>query len=158
MAENGNAKRIGKIKFILIIAVILFGLIQFWPYGGNHTNPPVTGEPAWKDTATRERFYRSCGDCHSNQSVWPWYSHVAPSSWLVQFDVDKGRSKVNVSEWGRAENDAGEAVAKVRDGEMPPWFYLIPHPSAKMTDREKEEFISGLSATFGESEDDFDDD
>ncbi len=158
MTENGNARRTGKIRMIFIITMILLGLIQFWPYGRDHDNPPVTGEPAWKDTATRERFYRSCGDCHSNQSVWPWYSHVAPASWLVQYDVRKGRSKVNVSEWGRAENDAGESAEKVRNGEMPPWFYLIPHPSAKMTGREKEEFISGLSATFGESKDDFDDD
>lgn len=158
MNANEKPKRTGMIKLFFIIVMILFGLIQFWPYGGNHTNPPMSGEPTWNSHVTAERFYRSCGDCHSNKTDWPWYSHVAPSSWLVQYDVQKGRSKMNVSEWGQTENDAGEAVTKVRNNEMPPWFYLIPHLSAKMSDKEKEEFISGLSATFGETEDDLDDD
>ncbi len=158
MKTDDKPNRFKKTKLFFLIGTMFFILIQLWPYGRNHTNPPVIAEPKWDSAMTRDRFYRSCGDCHSNQSVWPWYSQVAPVSWLVQRDVDKGRQKVNVSEWGVGETDAGESAAKVKDGEMPPWFYVIPHPSAKMSDKEKQDFINGLTATFGSSDDDNDDD
>jgi hypothetical protein len=81
------------VRWGLIGAVILLVGIQVIPYGRSHTNPPVTGEPAWDSPKTRELAVRACYDCHSNQTVWPWYSHIAPISWLVQQDVDEGRRK-----------------------------------------------------------------
>ena len=71
---------------------------------------------------------RVCKDCHSNETEWPSYSNIAPSSWLAQYDVDEGRSEFNVSEWGRAENKGDEAADEVREGDMPPWYYLRPTP------------------------------
>jgi hypothetical protein len=59
-------------------------------YGRDHSNPPVRIEPRWDRARTRELAVRACFDCHSNQTRWPWYSHVAPISWLVQHDVEEG--------------------------------------------------------------------
>lgn len=83
---------------ILIFALAGGLLIQLVPYGRAHTNPPVVMEPQWDSAVTRETFYRACGDCHSNQTVWPWYSNIAPISWMIQNHVDEGRTKFNASD------------------------------------------------------------
>ncbi|RNA64375.1 cytochrome C [Prosthecochloris sp. ZM_2] len=135
---------------ILTIIVIGFALIQLVPYGRNHTNPPVTGEPSWDSERTRELFFKACRDCHSNETLWPWYANIAPASWLAQFDVDHGREYLNVSEWGRPEkNEGDESAEMVQEGKMPPFFYLPLHPEANLSDEEKRELIEGLQATFG---------
>jgi len=135
----------------VLLALIGVGLaIQLVPYGRAHTNPPITGEPDWDSPRTRELFFRVCRDCHSNQTEWPWYASVAPSSWLVQHDVDEGREHFNVDEWGRKKNDGDEAAEMVREGEMPPWFYLPLHPESQLTDAEGANLVAGLVATFGD--------
>lgn len=91
------------LKKLLGGTVLVLAAIQLVPYGRDHLNPPVTGEPAWDSPRTQELFSRACKDCHSNNTVWPWYSNVAPASWLAALDVSVGRKKFNVSEWGRAE-------------------------------------------------------
>lgn len=140
-----------KLMKLSVGAVVVLAAIQFIPYGREHTNPPVTGEPKWDSPGTRELFWRACRDCHSNETVWPWYSSVAPVSWLTEVDVTIGRKKFNVSEWGRAgENEGDKAADEVRQGKMPLFFYLPAHPEAKLNDEEKQELIKGLVATFGE--------
>ncbi|MDW8269586.1 MAG: heme-binding domain-containing protein [Anaerolineae bacterium] len=129
--------------------VLLGLLIQLVPYGRNHTNPPVLAEPAWDSPQTRATVFRACADCHSNETVWPWYSHVAPVSWLVQRDVEEGRRAFNVSEWGRGENKGDDAAETVQKGTMPPAMYLLTHPAARLSPAEKQAFIQGLLATFG---------
>ena len=132
-------------------AIVLLILIQLIPYGKDHSNPPVTGEPVWDSERTQELFSRSCRDCHSNETVWPWYTHIAPASWLAQFDVEHGREKFNVSEWGRpGKNEGDEAAEEVRKGKMPPFFYIPLHPEAKLSETERQELVDGLIATFGE--------
>jgi len=131
-------------------AVMVFLLIQFVPYGKDHSNPEITAEPKWDSPRTRELFFRSCRDCHSNETRWPAYSKIAPASWLVQSDVDEGRAELNVSEWNQGLGNVGlKAAKKIKEGEMPPWFYLPAHPDARLTDAEKEELIKGLIATLG---------
>jgi hypothetical protein len=71
-------------------------VIQVIPYGRDHTNPPVIEEPVWDSAQTRDLAVRACFDCHSNETVWPWYSNVAPLSWLVQSDVEEGRETLNL--------------------------------------------------------------
>lgn len=137
----------------LLTLVVLAVAIQVVPYGRDHANPKVIQEPEWDRPETRETFFRVCKDCHSNETEWPWYSTVAPTSWLVQHDVDEGRSEFNVSEWGRKKNHGDEAAEMIREGEMPPWFYLPLHPEARLSDEERAEFVRGLVATFGEDED-----
>jgi hypothetical protein len=85
------------------------------------------------------------GHCHSNLTKWPWYSNVAPMSWLVQSDVEEGRRAVNLST-GNA--DLTELVDAIREGSMPPWQYKLAHPAARLSDREKVDLIHGIQATF----------
>lgn len=134
----------------LVLGLLL--LIQFVPYGRNHTNPPVRQEPVWDSPQTAALARRACFDCHSNQTVWPWYSNIAPVSWLVQNDVDEGRRKLNFSEWDLPQKEADEAAEQVQKGKMPPWFYLPPHPEAWLSAEEKQAFIRGLQTTTGANE------
>jgi hypothetical protein len=136
-------------EIIILSGLGLFGVVQLVPYGRDHTNPAVVREPAWDRPATRELAVRACFDCHSNETRWPWYSHVAPLSWLVQRDVDVGRRMVNFSEWDRAQEEAGESAETVLEGEMPPATYLPLHPSARLSAEEKRALADGLTATVG---------
>jgi mono/diheme cytochrome c family protein len=107
------------------LGIALLGLLaalQLVPYGRGHTNPAARVEPRWDGPATRALAVRACYDCHSNETVWPWYSHVAPVSWLTQRDVAEGRRKLNFSEWDRGQKEARESGKTVRKGTMPPWF------------------------------------
>lgn len=128
-------------------------LIQLVPYGRDHDSPPVVAEPAWDSPQTRELSVRACFDCHSNETVWPWYSNVAPVSWLVQWDVDEGREELNYSEWNRSQ-EGEESAETVREGSMPPRSYLLTHPEARLTDPELAVLADGLAATFGDEGED----
>ncbi|MFN8472324.1 MAG: heme-binding domain-containing protein [Anaerolineae bacterium] len=132
---------------VIIIAVLVGGflLIQLIPYGHNHTNPPVIQEPQWDSPQTRELAVRACFDCHSNESVWPVYSNIAPISWLVQHDVEEGRQRLNFSEWNRPQREARSAGREVQRGDMPDPKYLPLHPQARLTDAEKQALIQGLN-------------
>jgi len=123
-------------------------LAQLVPYGRDHTNPPVVAEPAWDHPATRTLAVRACFDCHSNQTKWPWYSHVAPMSWLVQNHVDEGRETLNFSAGPDGLGEADEAAEEVREGEMPPRSYILLHPEARLSTAERDALAAGLSATF----------
>ncbi len=140
------------ILILLFLLAGLFLLIQLIPVGTVQTNPPVLAEPPWDSSQTRATFMRVCGDCHSNETVWPWYSRVAPVSWLVARDVREGRQRLNVSEWGLRHNESDEIVEVVRKDEMPPRFYLPMHPEARLSAAEKQVFLQGLAATFGGEE------
>lgn len=133
---------------VLIVAVVLLAVLQLVPYGRAHTNPPVQAEPAWDSPQTRALAVRACYDCHSNQTVWPWYSQIAPASWLVQSHVDKGRRRLNLSEWNRPQEGA-EAVEAVQEGEMPLRSYVWAHPKAWLSQSEHQALVRGLMASFG---------
>ena len=123
----------------IVIIVILIG-IQFVPV--SKTNPPVTGEIKAPDDVM-QILRTSCYDCHSNEVVWPWYSNVAPMSWLVAYDVDEAREHLNFSEWAsysaddKAE-DIEEIWEEVEEGKMPLWYYLPLHPEARLSDADKQ--------------------
>jgi mono/diheme cytochrome c family protein len=135
---------------VLAIVVIGFVAIQLVPYGREHTNPPVTGEPAWDTARTQALFMQTCGDCHSNETAWPWYTNIAPVSWRIQAHVDDGREAFNVSEWGTGEQEADEAAEQVLDGDMPPFDYLLVHPAANLSAADEQALVDGLAATFGD--------
>jgi hypothetical protein len=136
-----------KILWSLLGVIVLVAIgIQLVPYGRNHTNLPVLTAPHWDSQRTRDLFTRACADCHSNETVWPWYSNIAPMSWLVQRDVDEGREKLNISS---GSGEAHEAAETVLESEMPLRPYLLLHPEANLTTSEKQELIQGLLATFG---------
>ena len=133
------------------VVVGLLILIQLVPYGRDHSNPPVTGTPRWDSPRTEALFTDACGACHSNLTEWPWDSNVAPASWLIQRDVDEGREILNVSEWDRPQEEAGEAAEVTLEGEMPPWQYTLLHSEARLSDGEKQELADGLTRTFSKS-------
>ena len=137
-------------KFLvgIVVAVVVFVIaLQLVPYGHAHTNPPVQAEPRWDSPQTRELAKRVCFDCHSNETVWPWYSNIAPVSWLIQHDVDEGLSRLNFSEWNRPQREARNAARQIQRGAMPLSNYLMMHPSAKLSSEEAQALIRGLNAS-----------
>ena len=114
------------------------------------TNPPVTGlVQAPPEVMTLLK--RSCWDCHSNESVWPWYAQVAPVSRLVARDVNGGRKHLNFSEWqgyeeGRKLKKLEEIAEEGEEGEMPMAIYLPLHPEAKLTAAERTTLVEWAKA------------
>jgi hypothetical protein len=81
---------------------------------------------------------RSCMDCHSNRTVWPWYSYVAPMSWMVERDVRRGRDEMNLSEWNQynfnqQEKLLADIASAVGNHEMPLPQYTLIHRDAKLS-------------------------
>jgi hypothetical protein len=134
-------------KVILIIAVIAVGgflLVQLVPFGRDHTNPPIVQEPNWDSPATRELAKRACFDCHSNETLWPWYSNIAPVSWLVANDTYEGRDRLNFSDWVPGDIELDELQRVLARGEMPPAQYTLIHGGARLTDAERQQLLQGL--------------
>jgi hypothetical protein len=125
----------------------IVAVLQLVPYGRTHSNPPTIEEPPWDSPRTRELAVRACFDCHSNETKWPWYAHVAPMSWTTQYDVETGRSVINFSEWDRSYDLAVYAGRRTREGMMPPYKYRMAHPEANLTAQERLELARGLDAT-----------
>jgi Haem-binding domain len=127
-------------RTVLIVAVVFVVIQVVRP---SRTNPPI--DPALEinsihtvTPAVSAIFARACDDCHSNRTVWPWYSAVAPSSWLVAHDVNDGRSKMNLSEWASYPQDKRFHLLKgicekVTRGKMPIATYTLIHTSARLT-------------------------
>lgn len=117
----------------------LFLLAQLVPV--QRTNPPVTATPEAPPEV--EALLRSaCMDCHSNETIWPWYSRVAPVSWLVARDVREGREHLNLSAWDRYDTGQRaelleEMVEEVEEGRMPMKIYLPLHREARLSAMER---------------------
>ena len=140
-----------RIVYAVGLLIALFALIQVVPYGRAHGNPPVTEAAKFPDAQSQRIFTDSCGDCHSNLTKWPWYSNVAPMSWLVQNHVDEGRSKFNVSEWNKPQPELGEIESQIRSGEMPPWNYTLIHKNADLSSVEQRELIAALAEIYAKN-------
>lgn len=138
------------VRVIVGLAVFIVAggaAIQLVPYGRDHDNPPVIQDVQWDSARTRELAVKACFDCHSNETHWPWYSNIAPISWLTQNNVEEGRDELNFSEWNR-EQESDEIVESVVDGEMPPLEYKVRFWDS-INSSEKDELIAGLRRTFG---------
>jgi heme-binding protein len=135
------------LAYALVAALVLFGLAQLVPYGRDHANPRAGAEPRWDSPLTRALAADACFDCHSDLTKWPWYSKVAPVSWLIQRDVESGREELNFTQWLRAQDGAGDAVEVTRSGSMPPWYYKAMHPNARLTSAERTRLADGLERT-----------
>ena len=125
-----------RVQSVAIACVALVGVAQLVPVA--RTNPPVEQELDAPEEV-RSILERSCYDCHSHATRWPWYAWIAPASWLLAYDVSEAREHMNFSTWGRydAEERADhleEIVEMVEQGEMPPWFYLPLHADARVSD------------------------
>lgn len=132
---------IARVGTILLVAPIG---IQFVPI--ERTNPPLESDvPAPSELKAVLR--RSCYDCHSNETRWPWYARVAPVSWLIANDVKEGRREVNFSVWNqftgsRRARKFKEIVEQVEQNKMPQWYYVLVHPEAKLSAGDKEMIIN----------------
>lgn len=141
-------KRIILFSIAAMVAVWLLAqfvsLVAFRP-----TNPPVVAEPQWDSPQTRALAQRACFACHSNETVWPLYSYVAPSSVLVVHDVQEGRQEFNFSEWTTRKRlpSARKLNEEIAAGSMPPATFLLLHPEARLTDQEKQQLMRGFEAT-----------
>ena len=131
-------------KWVVIGAAFLFVVIQF--FGPARTNPVTNQAMAMEShmqvpANVKPILDRSCADCHSNNTRWPWYSKVAPVSWFVIDHVDVGRSELNFSHWGLYEtrrqlNLLDEMCELSGNGEMPLSSYTPLHPGSKLTTEE----------------------
>jgi hypothetical protein len=135
--------------YLVLAGLVLLALIQLVPYGRDHTNPPVVMEPKWDSPQTRQLAVDHCFQCHSNETTWPWYSNIAPASWLIEKDVIEGRQELNFSDWSRP-GELDEIVEQIQSGRMPPIQYTLPHPESALTAEQKQAFIKGLQATTGQ--------
>ncbi len=137
-----------KRTWVLFFVIDLFVVIQFIPV--NRDNPEITGEIEAPENVMAI-LQRSCYDCHSNETVWPWYSYVAPASWLIARDVHEGREELNFSQWTsysekQKRHKRKECGEEVEEGEMPLWFYTPLHPEAELLPEDVEALLrwSGL--------------
>lgn len=145
-------KRFAKI-FGLLFIVAFLAVQAFRPDRSNPASDPALAITAQLTVPSDVRaiLERSCYDCHSNQTVWPWYSSVSPVSWLVADDVREGRRHLNFSEWGKYR--AGNRIAKldmlvsqVTKGNMPLGKYLLIHRNATLSDAERDLLCSWAGA------------
>jgi hypothetical protein len=123
-------------KKLLILLLVVVVAIQLIPVDRN--NPPVTRDVG-ADAAAAAVLRRSCYDCHSNETVWPWYGYVAPVSWLVNGDVEHAREHLNFSEWDqydekRIRKIKEEIIEEVDNENMPLKIYLVMHRDANLSD------------------------
>jgi hypothetical protein len=156
------------VRRILLTVLAALVVAQFIPAG--RTNPPVDPtQTILAKMATPPEVVtilnRACQDCHSNQTAWPWYSRIAPVSWLVVRDVTEGRRELNLSDWGRyvarrQDRKLKEICDQVQSGEMPMAVYTLVHPQAKLTASDRKALCdwavaarksSGRAATAGSS-------
>jgi len=140
-AQRDNARVKKWIKRIFLTLAVLLVVAQV--IRPRLTNPPV--DPA-KELRAPEPvtsiLARSCNDCHSNRTIWPWYSQIAPVSWLLADDVNDGRKEMNFSEWAtftprRTARKLQEICEQVEQHKMPLKKYIPLHPSAKLSDADR---------------------
>jgi len=122
-------------KLVLIVGVVLFVAIQLVPV--DRSNPPVEADLDAPEAVTAV-LRTACYDCHSSETHWPWYSYVAPVSWLVAHDVEEARGEFSFSRWGKLGEDERahlreEIWEEVEEGEMPLAIYRFMHSSARLS-------------------------
>ena len=125
--------------FVLSLAAV-FLLLQFKQ--PRRTNPPVESE-IMAPAEIAAILQRSCYDCHSHKTDWPWYAYVAPVSWWLADHVHHGRGDLNFSQWPvldfeELEHNFRDIDEQIGKGEMPLKSYLILHPGARLSDEEKD--------------------
>jgi Haem-binding domain len=138
-------------KVVMVLVAVNFAAIQLIPVA--RSNPPDAGDPD-APAAIVGLLKRACYDCHSNQTRWPWYSFVAPVSWLVSQHVTEARQHLNFSEWeaytsdpDTASHKLSEIADQVAGRKMAPWYYRAMHPDARLNGTERQALISWARTT-----------
>lgn len=147
-----------KRKIILIVIIVLVISIQFVridqtaPYSNPQSELAIVASVPDNVIAIMKE---SCYDCHSNNTVYPWYANIAPVSWMLQNHIKEGREHMNFSDWGNysaadRQDYLKECMEEINKGEMPLKGYVLMHSKAKLTPEEKEvlrQWFLGNSAT-----------
>jgi len=137
-------KKILKIALLLIVLGLV--IAQFFRperfSTGEVTKDDITNVLQVPDDV-QKILKRSCFDCHSNHTIWPWYTNVSPVNWLVYDDVNTGRHKMNFSEWGKLSVSKQSTKLQnicdnIKDGDMPLPKYLLIHRDAVLSQQEKD--------------------
>ena len=136
-----NRRVMSKVKWLLAIVAVLLAAMQFVPVDRTNPSSPASDSFLANRSLPGEvpvTLKRACFDCHSNETRWPLYSRIAPVSWIIVNDVNRGRGEVNFSEWARYDEAKKqhlleEAQEVVREGEMPLGAYVLLHPSARLS-------------------------
>ena len=141
-----------KMKWIFAALAVVFVLLQFT--NPARTNPPVVNDLMATNPPPPEiaaLLHAACYDCHSDETKWPWYSHIAPVSWLIASDVNDGRRDMNFSDW--PANDPVRVAKRLENmseklgyDEMPPKKYTLIHADARLTDSQRKEFENWLDS------------
>ncbi|HEV7887763.1 MAG TPA: heme-binding domain-containing protein [Acidimicrobiales bacterium] len=131
------------LKALLLAGAVVAIGIQLVPYGHDHANPPVGQEAPWPSPDARRLAVAACYDCHSNRTTWPWYSDVAPMSWLVVKDVKDGRAALNFTDWARSRHK-DKLHDPVESGSMPPRKFTLMHPDARLSGAERDRLVEAL--------------
>jgi Haem-binding domain len=135
---------------VLTTAFVVVSLVP-GPYASATQVAPGTAilQTAQLDPASNATIQRACANCHSYETQWPWYGHVAPVSWLMRKDVSDGRAFLNFSRWA-AYGAAGQsqllssAVEQINSRTMPPRRYLLLHPGANVNDSDRLALVEAL--------------
>jgi len=135
-----------------IVAAMMLALTGAQAIRFERSSPPVKSDlaaPPAVDSALRQ----ACYDCHSNETRWPWYTAVAPASWLAHYDVVEGRRRLNFSDWRAYAYDPGTRLQKldeirrlVLSGEMPPWYYRALRSDTHWTEAQREDVLRWTAA------------
>jgi Haem-binding domain len=131
------------IRLSVVVGIVVFVGMQLVPVKGIGSNPTERYNMN-PPPAVEAIMRRACFDCHTNETRWPLYARIAPGSWLMSRDVNKGRKHLNFSEWGSTDEDERNLDLQncwdqVESGEMPPWFYIYPmHLHARLSQADKD--------------------
>lgn len=136
--------------YLLSILVLVFLGIQFVPNDLPEVelqNPGDIMLTGMVNDDVAGLLKNSCYDCHSNESKYPWYSHIAPSSWLVTKDIREGREELNFSQWNSYDlmeqlGKLDDIIEEVSSGNMPMGIYTLMHSSAKLSDAQRELIVA----------------
>ena len=136
-------------KILLIIIVILIG-IQFIRPAKNQSTDVLTSDishtyPVPQNVSAILK--KACNDCHTNNTVYPWYAEVQPVAWWLNHHIQEGKNELNFNEFTayavpRQYHKMEEVIEQVKEGEMPLWSYTLIHTDAKLTDEEKQTLIN----------------
>jgi cytochrome c len=136
------------------VAVLVVGALSLiHPWGNLRANSGGSAILAGANAPDeiRASLLQKCGDCHSNNTRWPLYSMIAPSSWLVEHDVNEGREHMNLSSWEKYSIDSridllGKMGSQLRQGKMPLKQYLLLHPEARLSESERKLIVDWTKA------------
>jgi hypothetical protein len=135
-----------------IATLVLFGAAQFVPIGRSSLAVTTVKGDLNAPPRIKRSLRRACYDCHSNETRWPWYSRIAPASWLIGRHVELARQRLNFSEWNEYASDPGTEIRKLDEiadamsrGDMAPWYYRVLHPEARLNRKQREAVIKWVT-------------